>query len=97
MELGFLIPMVSGIEDALSLIPDPKAQDSRVHKDSGIRIVSHGASVILSRFFCIMVSSHVTCSIQRMPKYVLQYFNLHIWQWQIFSALRINSCFQNVV
>ena len=56
MELGFLIPMVSGIQDALSLIPDPKAQDSRLHKDSGIRIVSHGASVILSRFSYIMVS-----------------------------------------
>ena len=56
VELGFLIPIVSGIQDALSLIPDPKAQDSRLHKDSGIRIVSHGANVILSCFFYMMVS-----------------------------------------
>ena len=66
MELRFLIPMVSGIQDALSLIPDPKAQDSRLHKDSGIRIVSHGASVILSRFFYVMVSCHVTCHMSRV-------------------------------
>ena len=32
MELGFRIPIVSGIPDSLSCIPDSKAQDSGFHK-----------------------------------------------------------------
>ena len=31
MQLGFLIPIVSGIHDSLSSIPDSKDQDSRFH------------------------------------------------------------------
>ena len=32
VELGFLIPFVTGIPDSLSCIPDSKDQDSRFHK-----------------------------------------------------------------
>ena len=32
VELGFCIPMVSGIPDSYSCIPDSKAQDSRFHR-----------------------------------------------------------------
>ena len=42
MELGFRIPIVSGIPDSLSCIPFSKAQDSGFHNsdfpDSGFRI-----------------------------------------------------------
>ena len=41
MELGFRIPILSGIPDSLSCIPDSKVQDSRFHKQSfpGFRIL----------------------------------------------------------
>ena len=43
MKFGFLIPIVSGIPDSLSCLPDSKAQDSGCHKQrfpavSGVRI-----------------------------------------------------------
>ena len=34
VELGFWIPVVCGIPDSLSCLPDPKAQDSRFHKQN---------------------------------------------------------------
>ena len=37
VELGFLIPIVSGMPDSLSCIPDSKDQDSRLHKRKFIR------------------------------------------------------------
>ena len=41
MELGFRIPILSGIPDSFSCIPDSKVQDSRFHKQSfpGFRIL----------------------------------------------------------
>ena len=40
MELGFRIPILSGIPDSLSCIPDSNVHDSRFHKQSfpGFRI-----------------------------------------------------------
>ena len=52
VELEFWIPIVSGIPDSLSCIPDSKAQDSRFHQqkfpDSEILIPLHG---VISIFF----------------------------------------------
>ena len=50
VKLGFWIPIVSGIPDSLSCIPDFKDQDFGFHKqkispDSGIRIPLRGAKV----------------------------------------------------
>ena len=46
VELGFRIPIVSGILDFYGCIPDSKAQDSgfrsQVFQDCGIRIPLHG-------------------------------------------------------
>ena len=43
MELGLWIPVVSGIPNALSSIPDSKAQDSVFHEHnfSGLQISIH--------------------------------------------------------
>ena len=43
VELGFRIPIVSGIPDSYSCIPDSKPQDStgKNFQDSGIRIPLH--------------------------------------------------------
>ena len=52
VELEFWIPIVSGIPDSLSCIPDSKAQESRFHQqkfpDSEILIPLHG---VISIFF----------------------------------------------
>ena len=53
MELEFWVPIVSGIPDSLSCIPDSKVQDSRFHQqklpDSEILIPLHGGiSIFLS-------------------------------------------------
>ena len=52
VELEFWIPIVSGIPDSLSCIPDSKAQDSRFHRqkfpDSEILFPLHG---VISIFF----------------------------------------------
>ena len=37
MELGFQIPIVNGIPDSLSCIPDSKARDSGLHKQNFLR------------------------------------------------------------
>ena len=38
VQFGFWIPIVSGIPDSLSCIPDSKAQDSEFHKQKNVRI-----------------------------------------------------------
>ena len=38
MELGFQIPIISGISDSLRLIPDSKAEDSVFHKEKFSRL-----------------------------------------------------------
>ena len=57
VELGFWIPIVSGIPDFLSCIPDSKTQDSAFHeqkfRDSGIRIPIHGE---MSLFFFLTLN-----------------------------------------
>ena len=51
--IGFRIPIVSGIPDSLCCIPDSKTQDSGFHKqkfpDSGIRILLHGGALGLEK------------------------------------------------
>ena len=47
MKFGFRIPVVSGIPNSLSCLPDSKAHDSGCHKQkfpavSGIRVPLHG-------------------------------------------------------
>ena len=37
VELGFWVPIVSGIPDSLSCTPDSKTQDSRFHKQKFLR------------------------------------------------------------
>ena len=44
MELGFSIPIVSGIPDSLSFIPDSEVQDSGFHKQKITRIQESGFS-----------------------------------------------------
>ena len=48
LELGFRIPIVCGIPDSLSQIPDSKAQDSVLHKRicSGFRIPQAKVSIL---------------------------------------------------
>ena len=48
LELGFRIPIVCGIPDSLSQIPDSKAQDSVLHKRicSGLRILQAKLSIL---------------------------------------------------
>ena len=54
VELEFWIPIVSGISDSLSCIPDSKVQDSRFHQqkfsDSEILIPLHGVISIFFRY-----------------------------------------------
>ena len=65
VELGFLIPIVSGIHDSLSSIPDSKDQDSRFHGknllDSGIRIPLR--SCYTRRFATTIFSATRRCTI----------------------------------
>ena len=61
VELEFWIPIVSGIPDSLSCIPDSKAQDSRFHQqkfpDSEILIPLHGAISIFFHYCLFSTSS----------------------------------------
>ena len=62
VELEFWIPIVSGIPDSLSCIPDSKAQDSRFHQqkfpDSEILIPLHGAISIFFHY-CLFSLLHL--------------------------------------
>ena len=47
VELGFWIPIVSGIPDSVSCIPDSKTRDSGFHKQNfpGFRVPLHGVNL----------------------------------------------------
>ena len=78
VELEFWIPIVSGIPDSLSCIPDSKAQDSRFHQqkfpDSEILIRIHGVISVFFHYclFCFASRSLVLLRPARQNRHATQ-------------------------
>ena len=66
VELEFCIPVVIGIPDSLSCIPDSKAQDSRFHRqkfpDSEILIPLHGVINIFFHYCLFWTTCQYYCA-----------------------------------
>ena len=87
LELGFRIPIVGGIQDSLSQIPDSKDQDSVFHKRicSGFRILQAKLSILTFAQYasCFRSEGFVHYSSLLHPSVQIQM--LLMWLWSLKS------------